>query len=123
MSGSAPVTLQLCTTNLYVDNSLNGAHNCKTERQKYLEEEGIKTAREMIKTKLEMWDIGNNLGKERVCWCGELESTEHILECEKVKEIMEKNGEKGWLVSEKSEDLLKATEYIKSFKGRRDEKN
>ena len=108
---------------MYVDNSLNGAPNCKTERQKYLEEEGIKTAREMIKTKLEMWDIGNNLGKERVCWCGELESTEHILECEKVKEIMEKNGEKGWLVSEKSEDLLKATEYIKAFKERRDEKN
>ena len=36
---------------------------------------------------------------------------------------MEKNGEKGWLVSEKSEDLLKATEYIKAFKERRDEKN
>ena len=47
-----------------------------------------------------------------------LAQPEHILECEKVKEIME-NGEKGWLVSEKSEDLLKATEYIKSFKEKR----
>ena len=44
----------------------------------------MKTAREMTKTKLEMWDIG----KKR-------------------------------LVSDKSEDLLEATEYIKAFKDRR----
>ena len=45
-----------------------------------------------------MWDIGNNLGMERYCWCGEQESSEHVLDYEKVKEIIEKDDEKEWLV-------------------------
>ena len=51
------------------------------ERQKYLEEVGIKTVRGIIKTKLEMWDIGNNLGTGRGCWCGGQESSEYIFGC------------------------------------------
>ena len=41
-----------------------------------------------MKTKLEMWDVGSNFGMERECWCG------HVLECERVKKIIEKKGEK-----------------------------
>ena len=41
----------------------------KYERQKYLGEVGIKAAREIIKTKLEMWDVDSNFGMERKCWC------------------------------------------------------
>ena len=93
----------------------------KYARQRYLEEVGIKAAREMMKTKLEMWDIGNDIGNERYCWCGNLESSEHILECCKVKEIIDKNEEKEWLDSGKSDDLLKAMEFIKSFIEKRDQ--
>ena len=74
----------------------------KYERQKYLEEVGIKTAREIIKTKLEMWDVGSNFGIERKCCCGEKESSEHVLECARSKEIIEKKGEREWMVSKRS---------------------
>ena len=67
-----------------------------------------------------MWDIGN-LGKERYCWCGEQESSEHVLDCEKVKEIIEKDSEKEWLVSERSEDLVKVTEFSKAYIEKREE--
>ena len=48
----------------------------KYERQKCFGEVGIKTVGEILKTKLEMWDVGNNFGMERECWCGE---SEHIV--------------------------------------------
>ena len=52
------------------------------EKAKYLEELGISNATEVLKTRLEMWDIGRNFGKERVCkGCGEDETTEHVMEC------------------------------------------
>ena len=35
------------------------------------------------------------------------------LECERVKEIIEKKGEKEWMVSKRSENLMRATEYMK----------
>ena len=55
--------------------------------------------RDIIKTKLEMWGVGSNFGMERFWhgWCGEKESSEHDLECKKVKEIVERNHKKnGW---------------------------
>ena len=80
----------------------------KYERQKYLGEVGIKTAREIIKTNLEMWAVGSNFGMERKCWCGEKESSEHVFECERVAtEYM-----KGYLEKRKEyderEELLKS---------------
>ena len=42
----------------------------KYERQKYLGIVGIKTARQIIRTKLEMWEVGSNFGMERECWFG-----------------------------------------------------
>eukprot|EP00111_Clytia_hemisphaerica_P012183 TCONS_00035772-protein len=36
--------------------------------------------------RLEMFDIGNNHGKNRKCVCGEPEELEHIVECERVRE-------------------------------------
>ena len=95
----------------------------KYERQKYLGEVGIKTAREIIKTKLEMWNVGSNFGMEMECWCGEKELSEHVLECKKVGEIIEKKGEKEWMVSKRSEDLMRATEYMKAYLEKRKECN
>ena len=54
--------------------------------------------------------MGSNLGMERDCWSEERESSEHVLECEKVKEIIEKNEDKEWIVSEVREDLMRAIE-------------
>ena len=68
-----------------------------------------------------MWDVGSNFGMERKCWCGEKESSEHVLECERVKEIIEKKGEKEWMVSKRSEDLMRATEYMKGYLEKRKE--
>ena len=50
----------------------------KYERQKYLGEVGIKTSREIIKTKLEVWEVGRNFDMEKECWCGEREPSEHV---------------------------------------------
>ena len=72
------------------------------------------------KTKLEMWDIGNNWGKERYCLCGEKETTEHILECWKVREIVKKKAAKNWLQSGRGEELGQATEYIKTYMANRE---
>ena len=93
----------------------------KYVRQKYLEEVGIKTAREIIKAKLEMWNVGSNFEMERKCWCEEKESSEHVLECERVKEIIEKKGEKEWMVSKRIEGLMRATEYMKGCLEKRKE--
>ena len=84
-------------------------------RQQYLAEVGIKAAGEIIKTRLEMWDIGKNLGKERFCYCGGKETTEHILECIKVREVIKRKAKKEWLESDKSEELVRVTEYIKTY--------
>ena len=51
---------------------------------------GVKTAGEMIKTKLVTWDIGSNMGKEWHYLCGEREALEHILDCKKIKEVIKK---------------------------------
>ena len=85
-------------------------------RQTYLGEGGIKTAGEIIKTTLEIWDIGKNLGKERCCFCGEKETTEHILECIKVWEVIKRKVKKEWLEGDKGVELVQVTEYIKSYK-------
>ena len=47
-------------------------------------------------------DAGSNFGMEREYWCVEEESNEHVLEYEKVKEIIEDKDMKksGWLVKE-----------------------
>ena len=38
-----------------------------------------------------------------------------LSECEKGINVIEKNGENEWMVSERSEDLVKTAEYIKAY--------
>ena len=85
--------------------------------QKYVRQikVGIKTAGEIITTRLEMWDIGRNLGRERYCLCGRKETTEHILECTKVMEVVKIKAKKEWLQSEERVELIQVTEYIKKY--------
>ena len=63
------------------------------EKKRYLNKMGIKEASRTVRRRLEtsgleMYNIGNNLGKERKWECGEKETSEHLIECRrrKVKE-------------------------------------
>ena len=68
--------------------------------------------REIIHIRCEEWDIGNDLGKERDCSCGEQESRGIF----KIMESQRNNWrEKEWLVVERGKDLVKATEYKKNY--------
>ena len=57
----------------------------KFERKLYVKEMGVGEVAEIVRTRLELWDIGNNQGKNRKCVCDEKESVEHIMECEEIK--------------------------------------
>ena len=72
----------------------------------YMRRMGISKVSTTLKRRLEMIDIGNNLGRDRRCKCGEKEDTEHIIKCEKnrgigrIKEEWLKETEKGFEIRE-----------------------
>ena len=70
------------------------------ERKRYLREMGIREASKTMKRRLEMNDIGNNMGKDWKCKCGEKETSEHVIKC--------KIGNK----SEVNVDWLKETDNV-----------
>ena len=67
------------------------------DRKRYLNEMGIKEASRTVRRRLEMYDIGNNLGKERKCECGEKETSEHLIECRRRKVKEEEKIKVEWL--------------------------
>ena len=58
--------------------------------QNYIKETNICRVRDLIKVKLELFDIGKNQGKNRLCWgCNQVdETTEHIIACKHVKKLV-----------------------------------
>ena len=54
-------------------------------RKKYLKRSSVRRTRKLMKMRLEMMDIGNNMGKDRRCRCGKKENIEHLIECSKVE--------------------------------------
>ena len=48
---------------------------------------GIEEASKTMRRRLEMINIGNNMGNGIVCECGEKETSEHIVECRGKKEV------------------------------------
>ena len=84
----------------------------KFERQEYLKEVGIRKASEMIRTRLEMWDIGRNMGKDWKCKCGEDETIEHIMTCQRMKERYGSEMEIMDVENAKKEELGKVTEWV-----------
>ena len=88
------------------------------ERQKYLEEKGITQASEIIKTKLSMWDIGNNLGiTNRQCAaCNkENETLEHIVACEEIEQFMGENVKTDIILQDTVESKVKLSSFIKQY--------
>ena len=86
----------------------------KFEKKPYLKETTINEASEMIRSRLELWDIGNNQGKRRKCICGEEETSEHIVDCRRVVEKMKTKVERKWI--EEEEHKWKVQEYTKWLK-------
>ena len=86
----------------------------KYERKGYLRQVGVEEAGELVKRRLEMMDIGNNLGKDRRCQCGEKETTEHLIAC---KERMKKTEiAKEWLQeTENLEIMRRVNKYIEEI--------
>mgnify|MGYP001797859131 CR=1 FL=1 len=70
---------------------LKGMEGQKWGRQKYINGMEVRKVSEVMKTKMEMWDIGSWMGGKRKCLgCGgESEEMEHIWECEEVARIVE----------------------------------
>ena len=60
---------------------LSQLRNQEDKQQEYIQKYGTSKVQEIMKTKLNMWDIGNNIGKKRKCICGEGETIQHISEC------------------------------------------
>ncbi len=55
----------------------------------------IGEASKTLKRRLEMLDIGNNMGNGRKCKCGEKETSEHLIRCE--KDLQEGKVKLDWL--------------------------
>ena len=90
--------------------------NATWKPAEYIAKVGVVGAAEILKTKLEMWDIGRNYGKERKCkGCQQEERTEHIVECWEVREKMSRIVEMNWIKEESVIPLRKVTEYIKKY--------
>ena len=67
-----------------------------------------------IKRRLEMRDVGNNLGKRRKCRCGEEEKTEHIIECQTNRGIGRVKEE--WIKEvEKWEDIREMNNWMNKY--------
>ena len=47
--------------------------------------------------------------------CGEIEGTEHIIECKMVREVIKEEIKKEWIRNGNIEELKKVTNYIKEY--------
>lgn len=85
--------------------------NQKFERQNYLKETGITEVKGIMRTRLEMHDIGNNMGKERNCiFCRkEKETWKHITQCKAVEEKMKEKIQAEWIEENITSKRLKET--------------
>ena len=86
---------------------------------------GISEVSTTLKRRLETIDIGNNLGRDRRCKCGE-EDTEHIIKCEKnrgigrLKEEWLKETEKGFEISKINRRMERYIEEREKIKRKND---
>ena len=94
----------------------------KYERKEYLKSTSVNKSSKILRTRLEMMDIGNNHGKQRKCICGENESTEHIIECENTRKEGLELVKVEWLKEVRDVDTMeRISEWMKRYMERRDE--
>lgn len=88
----------------------------KLERQKYLDNRGITEVSSMLKTKLHMQDIGNNLGNNHKCiGCKEEENLNHLTKCIKAERKVGYKLNHKWLNSQESNEILAVAQYVKKY--------
>ena len=85
----------------------------KFEKQGYVKELGKARATEIVRTRLEMWDIGRNMGKDWKCKCGEQETTEHIIDCKMVNVNSKEKVHAEWMNGADVGKLEKVTDFKK----------
>ena len=93
----------------------------KFETKEYLTESNVNDASEILRSRLELWDIGNNHGKQRKCVCNEEETSEHITSCQEVKKVMSNQADRSWVKEERNGWKLKEyTGWMKEYLKKRD---
>ena len=90
------------------------------QRQEYLDNSKPKEASEYLKIKLEMKDIGKNLGNKRQCTCGKEETIEHVIECKEVKRRMTDSISLEDIKSPEKARIEKARRWIEAYISSRD---
>ena len=91
--------------------------------QDYLKETNIWRIRDLIRVKLELLDIGRNQGNARICCgCGQAdETTEHVIVCEKAKELVGGDSTVNLEMMSDRHNLLHLYNYLTSYIKRRNE--
>ena len=81
-----------------------------------MKEVGVNKASKILRRRLEMMDIGNNMGRGIKCKCGEKETTEHVIQCEEIKKIMEKRTKIEWLKETANIKIIEeVTEWVVNY--------
>ena len=69
-----------------------------------------------------MYEVGNNMGKGRICRCGIKETVEHVINCEGIQ--MEDRIRKEWLKEVKDvEKIRKVNKWIEIYIEKREKQN
>ena len=76
----------------------------------YIKTSTSEDASNYFRLRLEMFDIGNNQGKQRQCVCGEPEELEHLVRCERIKERIAETTE---IDNVKRENAAKLEETVR----------
>ena len=83
----------------------------------YIERMGVKDVARIMRTRLEMWDIGRNLGgQERKCkGCNkETEKTEHIIKCKETRENIVIVVKDEW-INGTDKQMERVTRYLEAY--------
>ena len=75
------------------------------------------TAIKIMKVRTNMVTVSENYGKKEKCPLCEQENdtTEHLLECEKGKQITGMQAKKEWIDSERTDELEKMARYVEEI--------
>ena len=89
-------------------------------RQEYLRYTTLSTCCKILRLKLEMYDVGNNMGNHHTCiGCGAEESIEHLTKCNETEKLMGRRADESWILTRDEEELLEMGKYIEKYQAHR----
>lgn len=83
--------------------------------KKYISQSKVEETANLMRIRLEMNDIGNNLGNNRNCSCGERETIEHLLDCDLVREKIDEQVTIESLKEDNKVKLEKIRRWIEKY--------